>query len=101
MFTGIVQCHRPVTSAEIDGGIMRLVIQTEPGFTDGLTPGASIAVNGVCLTVIEWSHEHIAFDVIDESLERSKLGAVKAGCAVNLERAARFGDEIESGTAHV
>ena len=94
MFTGIVTASSPVTGAEVNDGIMRLVVGTAQGFTSGLQRGASIAVNGVCLTVVEWSDSHVAFDVIDESLVRSNLGAIALGTMVNLERAARFGDEI-------
>ena len=73
---------------------MRLILDTPPGFTDGLTMGASIAVNGVCLTVVEWNETCAQFDVIDESLKLSNLGVLVPGSRVNLERAARFGDEI-------
>ena len=94
MFTGIVKAASPVTHAEVVSGVMRLVVETPPGFTAALERGASVAVNGVCLTVVEWTDNMIAFDVIDESLRRSNLGAITPGSIINLERAARFGDEI-------
>jgi len=78
----------------MNDGVMRLVLETPEGFTAGLTMGASIAVNGVCLTVVEWHETEAHFDVIDESLRRSNLGCLVPGHQVNLERAARFGDEI-------
>jgi len=94
MFTGIVTHCAPVASANIEQGILRLVLNIEPGFTAGLERGASIAINGVCLTVIQWDDEQVHFDVIDETLKRTNLQDIQEGDHVNLERAARFGDEI-------
>ena len=94
MFTGIVTHCAPVSSAEVKEGIMRLVLDVPSGFTKGLERGASIAINGVCLTVIEWDDTTAAFDVIDETLNKTNLVGIKPGTLVNLERAARFGDEI-------
>ena len=94
MFTGIVQTKGPVVRAAISQGIMRLVIGTPDGFVDGLERGASISINGVCLTAVEWSDSQVEFDVIDETLRLTNLGSLISGTPVNLERAARFGDEI-------
>ena len=94
MFTGIVTHCAPVSSAEMKEGILRLVIDVPSGFTKGLERGASIAINGVCLTVIEWDDSTAAFDVIDETLNKTNLVGIQSGTLVNLERAARFGDEI-------
>ena len=94
MFTGIVQTKGPVVRAAISQGIMRLVIGTPDGFVDGLERGASISINGVCLTAVEWTDSQVEFDVIDETLRLTNLGALILGTPVNLERAARFGDEI-------
>ena len=94
MFTGIVTCRSPVAETNLSGGILRLVVTVPDGFTEGLTQGASVAVNGCCLTVVGFDATSIAFDVIDESLRLTNLGALTVGAEVNLERAARFGDEI-------
>ena len=94
MFTGIVTHCAPVASAETKDGIMRLVLDVPSGFTAGLERGASIAINGVCLTVIEWDDTSACFDVIDETLNKTNLAGIEPGTLVNLERAARFGDEI-------
>jgi riboflavin synthase len=75
-------------------GILRLVLDVPSGFTKGLERGASIAINGVCLTVIEWDDTTACFDVIDETLSKTNLAGIQKGARVNLERAARFGDEI-------
>ena len=94
MFTGIVAASAPVLEATMTGGVMRLVVECPMGFTKGLVRGASVSINGVCLTVVQWDDTRMHFDVIDESLARSNLGEVQVGTLVNLERAARFGDEI-------
>ena len=94
MFTGIVTASAPVLETSIAQGVMRLVVECPVGFTEGLVRGASISINGVCLTVVEWDDTRMHFDVIDESLARSNLSEAKPGTMVNLERAARFGDEI-------
>lgn len=94
MFTGIVAASAPVIEASMSKGVMRLVVGCPTGFTEGLLRGASVSINGVCLTVVAWDENAMSFDVIDESLARSNLGAAQVDTRVNLERAARFGDEI-------
>ena len=94
MFTGIVTCRSPVVETTLSGGILRLSVTVPAGFNEGLTQGASVAVNGCCLTVVNFDETSIAFDVIDESLRLTNLGELAVGAEVNLERAARFGDEI-------
>ena len=94
MFTGIVTHCAPVKTAESQNGILRLTLGVDKGFTDALVRGASISVDGVCLTVVDWDTDHVQFDCIDETLRRTRLGALEVGHRVNLERAAKFGDEI-------
>ena len=60
----------------------------------GLQTGASVAHNGCCLTVTEANVRTARFDLMAETLDKTNLGRLKAGDLVNLERAARFGDEI-------
>ena len=60
----------------------------------GLQTGASVAHNGCCLTVTETDGRTARFDLMAETLDKTNLGRLKAGNLVNLERAARFGDEI-------
>ena len=59
----------------------------------GLQTGASVAHNGCCLTVTETDGRTARFDLMAETLDKTNLGRLKAGDLVNLERAARFGDE--------
>ena len=61
--------------------------------------GASVAVNGVCLTAVKISQDWTEFDIIKETLNRSNLSALKSGDSVNIERACSYGDEV--GGHHV
>ena len=91
MFTGIVQGRGEVVALSGDE-LVRLVVRVPS--VEGLTRGASIAINGVCLTAVEWQDHDVSFDVIAETLRVTNLDALKPGDAVNVERAARYGDEI-------
>ena len=62
--------------------------------TEHLQIGASVANNGCCLTITQIDGDTVSFDLMKETLEKTNLGRLKTGDAVNLERAARFGDEI-------
>ena len=94
MFTGIVQGLGEVTHIEDRDGIRQLQVRLPSGRDQGLETGASVAINGVCLTVVGWDQQGVQFDVIDETLRLTNLGALDIGYLVNVERAARFGDEI-------
>ena len=94
MFTGIVQEIGLVShKEETDAGIT-LQINTSSRFLKDLNIGASIAVNGVCLTVINFSKNKVSFDVIPETLRVTNLKFISKGSEVNLERSLKFGDEI-------
>src|ERR671925_219272 len=81
MFTGIVEELGTVVEAG-----PRLVVSAAKVATDS-TPGASVAVNGVCLTVVERSEDGaLAFDLADETIRRSTLGRLRREDEVNLER---------------
>lgn len=94
MFTGIVMGRGEVLGAQDADGLRRLRVRLPAGRAGGLQTGASVAVSGVCLTVVAFADHDVDFDVIDETLRRTTLGALQVGDAVNIERAARFGDEI-------
>lgn len=93
MFTGIVQKLVPVAHAVLEGGVLRLGLSLGD-LADGLTPGASVAVNGTCLTVTRSSSNLTEFDVIEETRALTNLGTIKAGVLVNVERSFRVGDEV-------
>jgi riboflavin synthase len=94
MFTGIVQGTAEVIACRRHEGFMQLELKLPPARADALETGASIAVNGTCLTVTSFQGCHISFDLIDTTLELTNLGELKPGDRVNFERAARIGDEI-------
>ena len=94
MFTGIVQERAPVVSlAPFDGGL-RLVLGLSSSRRAGLALGASVAVNGTCLTVTGFNELGVAFDIIHETLRLTNLGSLQEGSEVNVERSASFQDEI-------
>ncbi len=99
MFTGIVERLENVVAIEPTAAGRRLVVAS--GFETTPAIGDSIAVNGVCLTVVDAADRCIAFDVVTESLDRSNLGALEAGSQVNLERpmaaAGRFDGHVVQG----
>lgn len=78
---------------ETADGLCRLELDLI-GLTENLQLGASIAVNGTCLTVTRVSQARVAFDVVAETLRTTNLGALAAGDKVNVERSFRVGDEV-------
>lgn len=94
MFSGIVQNQTPVTVERELDQLKTFSIKLMPAQLDGLTTGASIALNGVCLTVTQISDGRAWFDVMMETLRVTNLGRLRDGDVVNVERAARFGDDI-------
>src|SRR6187431_3208040 len=91
MFTGIVEELGTVLSRE--GSRLRIAAKT---VLDDVELGASIAVNGTCLTVVEWDDAEGWWeaDVVDESYARTSLGALQPGHPVNLERPVRLSDRL-------
>jgi riboflavin synthase len=92
MFTGIIEGTLRIT-AVVDGPRFRRLTLNNP-WTD-VKHGESIAVNGCCLTVAEIEHGQMGFDVIAETLDKTNLGALQSGDAVNAERSLRVGDRID------
>lgn len=95
MFTGIVECVGRVVEVRAAAGGTRLEIDLGSRIADGLAHGASVAVNGVCLTLAEKRGAIGAFDVVPETLRASSLGAARSGDGVNLERSLRVGDPLD------
>ncbi len=94
MFTGIVQGKAKVASITQHPDLISLQLAFPQGMLENLKTGASIAVNGTCLTVVEFDSVRCRFDVMQETLRLTNLGGLHVGDEVNFERAARFGDEI-------
>lgn len=94
MFTGIIEGVGRLATLEHRGGDVRLTIDVGSLPFDSVQLGESIAVNGVCLTVIEFDARSFAADASNETLALTTLGALAIGDAVNLERAMRPTDRL-------
>ena len=94
MFTGIVEAVGRVVAIEAQGEKTRLRIEA-PRVAEGALLGASIAVNGACLTVTEASAGQLAFEAVRETLDRSALCDLQPGSRVNLERALRADGRLD------
>jgi len=101
MFTGIIQAVGSIVSLEQRGGDMRLGVQGGKLTMDDVNLGDSIAVSGVCLTVIEKTAQGFFADVSGETLQRTIIGTLAVNDAVNLEKAltleTRLGGHLVSG----
>ena len=93
MFTGIVEELGEVSAWEDQGDSARLTVRA-PLVTSDAAHGHSIAVNGVCLTVVSHGGGSFTADVMKETLDRSSLGGLEVGSPVNLERAVRMQDRL-------
>ena len=93
MFTGIVEELGEITAVEELGDASRFTVRG-PVVTMGAKHGDSIAVNGVCLTVVDLVEDAFTADVMAETLDRSSLGALAAGSRVNLERPMALGGRL-------
>ena len=100
MFTGIIETLGTVLGVSRADQGTRLVVVPDIRF-EGLRQGDSVAVNGVCLTVVEIDEERLGFDVSAETLSRTSLGEIRGGAKVNLERpltlSARLGGHLVQG----
>jgi len=100
MFTGIIEEVGEIKTIKRSQKSAVLSIEGDTIFSD-LKVGHSVAVNGVCLTVVSLSNNTFTADIMSETLDRSSLGSLKSGSKVNLERAmdasGRFGGHIVSG----
>ncbi len=94
MFAGIIEQTGRIESLQRGGGVAKLRVAS-PGFFAGVRPGASVAVSGVCLTVVEHTADTAAFDVVPETLAKTTLGGLRPGDRVNLEPGLRAGEPID------
>ena len=101
MFTGIIQAVGSIAATENRGGDLRLAINTGKLPLDDVQPGDSIAVSGVCLTVVELNATGFVADVSGETLGCTRMGALAVNDPVNLEKAltleTRLGGHLVSG----
>ncbi|NDJ81584.1 riboflavin synthase subunit alpha [Vibrio campbellii] len=94
MFTGIVQGTAKVVHIDKKDRFQTHVLVLEGALNEGLEIGASVAHNGCCLTVTKIEGTQISFDLMQATLVLTNLGELEEGDSVNIERAAKFGDEI-------
>jgi riboflavin synthase len=94
MFTGLIQDVGRIAAQQARGGDVRLQIAVRGLPMDDVQVGESIAVSGVCLTVVEHDAQDFAADVSNETLARTTLGSLAVGAAVNLERAMLASDRL-------
>jgi riboflavin synthase len=92
MFTGLIEAVGEVADASQTPSGLRLRIRTE--LAGELAPGDSLAVNGVCLTLVAAGAGHVEADVGPETVRVTTLGLLRVGRSVNLERALRVGDRL-------
>ncbi|HDY7740290.1 TPA: riboflavin synthase subunit alpha [Vibrio vulnificus] len=94
MFTGIVQGTAEVVIIEAKESFQTYTIRLCGEMLSGLAIGASVAHNGCCLTVTKIAGDLVSFDLMQATLKLTNLGTLRVGDRVNIERAAKFGDEI-------
>lgn len=95
MYTGIVQGLEKVVEIRKGNGFITIIVSDQQGFFADVFIGASVAVNGVCLTVttIDREQQQIHFDISNVTLELTTLKSLKVGDEVNIERSAKVGAE--------
>ena len=94
VFTGIIQEKAQVSSIEKSIDFSSIRIEASSNFVEGIKIGASVSIDGVCLTVVQFTDNAVTFDVIPETLRVTNLDEVNKGSKVNLERSLKFGDEV-------
>ena len=94
VFTGIIQEKAQVSRIEKSKDFSTIRIEASSDFVEGIKIGASVSIDGVCLTVTSIRNNSLTFDIIVETLRVTNLSNLEESDLVNLERAARFGDEI-------
>jgi riboflavin synthase len=95
VFTGLIAHEGRVASLEGDRARgMTLVVEAPSAVADGVALGDSVAINGVCLTVVAFDARTMRFDVVPETVDRAGFGALRAGDRVNVELSLRVGDRL-------
>ena len=94
MFSGIIDAVGVVDTSSATPGGRRLTVAAE-GYWAVLADGASVAIDGVCLTVTEVRGNQASFDVIEETLRRTTLGGLRSGDRVNLQKSLAVGDRVD------
>ena len=94
MFTGIVEYQAKILAVEKTPSGKQIKLEFDEERLKNLVEGASVAVNGVCLTATKIENNKVHFDLIEETLSKTNFNDLDFGDFVNIERALKFGDEI-------
>src|SRR4051794_26276858 len=94
MYSGITRGLFPVVSVEQRAGVTGFMVELSSALAQGVELGASISVDGVCMTAMSIQGPRIGFEAIAESLSRSTLDQLQVGRLVSVERSCRVGDEL-------
>jgi riboflavin synthase len=94
MFTGITRGTFVVTRAERRPDLLRFAVALSDELIDGLRTGASVAIDGVCQTVVAIEGHEVVFEAIRETLDKTTLGELEPSVRVSVERSYRIGDEL-------
>jgi riboflavin synthase len=95
MFTGIVEAVGTVVGLEEGSSTRRLVVEVASSFLEDVVPGASIAVDGACLTPTQVEEDRFTVEAIGTTLSRTIAGGYGRGTRVNLERALALGGRLD------
>lgn len=94
MYTGIVEGNFPAKNVVKKPGLLSFDIELPSEMLENIKIGASVASDGVCLTVSKINGQTLSFDAMEETLNKTTLGQLEEGRKVNVERSAKMGDEI-------
>lgn len=94
MFTGIVSAALPVAQLQKKPGLLSLAIDFPAAMLDGLNIGASVALDGVCMTVTSIESGRVSFDAMQETLDLTTLGELDVGTLLNVERSFKQQQEV-------
>ena len=94
MFSGIIEAQVIVKELVFQKNFAKLSIKIPKSILNSLKIGGSLAINGVCLSVVKKESEFAVFDVVEETLQKTNLGLLEKGHLVNIERPLKLGDEV-------
>lgn len=94
MYSGITRGLYPVVAVEPRSGVTRFTVELSDELATDLRLGASISIDGVCLTVVAFSGRRVSFEAVAETLSRTTLAELSEGRRVSVERSCRVGDEL-------
>lgn len=94
MFTGIISASFPINNIVDHQGIRTISVKMDETHVDQLALGASVAINGTCLSVTKIEQTIVSFDAIEETLQKTTLGELVIGSLVHVERSLSYGTEI-------